>query len=194
MPRPGVQPAANNRFLAVRQLGMTDRLAGHQEMPGFFVLSIFGIFEVRGEDDGGLVVGGEDGKDVPSVGGDDEGGEEVELVGAVEDVARANGADVGVLALVEGAFDLDTAEESVVVGGDIVGGGFSPGLGDAESALGGALHETEFGPLSAEFGVLDVFAVVGHWSLGETVLGAILECWLGAGNRCAGGLEAGSSR
>ena len=50
---------------------MTDRLAGHQEMPGFFVLSIFGIFEVRGEDDGGLVVGGEDGEDVPSVDGDD---------------------------------------------------------------------------------------------------------------------------
>ncbi|MGA9511197.1 MAG: hypothetical protein WBV55_21430, partial [Candidatus Sulfotelmatobacter sp.] len=92
----------------------------------------------------------------------DVGGEEVELFGAVDDVAGANGANVGVTALVDGAFDLDTAEESLVVGGDIVGSGFSPGLGDAESALGGAEHETEFGPLSAEFGVLNVFAVMGH--------------------------------
>jgi hypothetical protein len=77
----------------------------------------------------------------------------------------------------DGAFDLDAEEVAVVIGGDVVGGGFSPGLGDAESALGGALHETEFGPLSAEFGMLDVWALVaishgGPW--GETVLGAIL--------------------
>ena len=69
-----------------------------------------------GEDYGGLVVGGADGEDVPGVGGDDEGGEEVELVGAVDDVAGANGADPfgryrslragpGVVALVDGAFD-----------------------------------------------------------------------------------------
>ena len=151
-------------------------------MPGFLVLAIFGFLEVGGEDDGGLVVGGEDGEDVPGVDGDDQCGEEVELVGAVEDVAGANGADVGVVALVEGAFDLDTAEESVVVGGDIVGGGFSPGLGDAESALGGALHETEFGPLSAEFGVLDVFAVVAisHGGpLGETGSSSSWSCNFG---------------
>jgi len=43
-------------------------------------------------------------------------------------VAGADGADVGVVALVEGAFDLDAAKEAVVVGGDVVGGGFSPGL------------------------------------------------------------------
>ena len=46
----------------------------------------------------------------------------------------------------------------MVVGGDVVGGGFSLGLGDAESTLGGALHEAEFGPLSADFVVLDVLA------------------------------------
>jgi hypothetical protein len=39
------------------------------------------------------VVGGADGEDVPGVGGDDIGGEEVELVGAVDDVAGADGAD-----------------------------------------------------------------------------------------------------
>ena len=34
---------------------------------------------------------------------------------------------------------------------EVVGSGVSPGLGDHESVLGGAGHETEFGPLSAEF-------------------------------------------
>lgn len=129
-------------------------------MPGFFVAGVFGIFQVGGEDYGGLVVGGADGEDVPGVGGDDIGGEEVELVGAVDDVTGADGADVGVVPLVEGAFDLHAAKEAVVVGGDVVGGGFSPGLVAAEAALGGALHETEFGPLAAELGVFDMFAVI----------------------------------
>ncbi len=109
-----------------------------------------------------MVVGGADGEDVPGVGGDDEGGEEVELVGAVDDVAGADGADVGVVALIDGAFDLHAAEEAVVVGGEIVGSGFSPGLGDAESALGGALHEAEFGPLSAKLGVFDGLVGLEH--------------------------------
>jgi hypothetical protein len=103
--------------------------------------------------------------------GDDEGGEEVELVGAVDDVAGADGADVGVVALVEGAFDLDAAEEAFVIGGDVVGGGFSPGLVAAEAALGGALHETEFGPLSAKFGVRDV------WAMGHRVFFVVVRLW-----------------
>ena len=82
-------------------------------------------------------------------------------------MAGADGADVGVVALVEGAFDLDAAEEAVVVGGDVVGGGFSPGLVAAEAELGGALHEMEFGPLAAELGMEDVLAsgvgVHGYW-------------------------------
>ena len=139
----------------------------HQQMPGFFVGGVFGIFQVRGEDDGGLLVGGEDGKDIPDVGGDDVGGEEVELVGGVDDVAGADGADVGVATLVDGAFDLDAAEEAVVVGGDVVRGGLSPGLGDAESAFDGTLEETEFGPLSAALGVSDVLALVGALVLHE---------------------------
>lgn len=36
----------------------------HQQMPGFLVWAVFGFLEVRGGDDGGLVVGGEDGEDV----------------------------------------------------------------------------------------------------------------------------------
>ena len=115
-----------------------------------------------GEDYGGLAIGGADGEDVPGVGGDDEGGEEVELVGAVDDVAGANGADVGVVALIDGAFDLHAAEEAVVVGGDVVGGGFSPRLVAAEAALGGALHEAEFGPLAAKLGVFDGLVGMEH--------------------------------
>ena len=79
-----------------------------------------------GEDYCRLVIGGEDGEDVPGVGGDDEGGEEIELVGAVDDVAGADGADVGEVALVEGALDLDAAKEAVVVGGDDRRGRFLP--------------------------------------------------------------------
>lgn|SRR5580700_10050699 len=127
-------------------------------MPGFLVGAVLGFGEVRGEDDYGLVVGGADGEDVPGIDGDYQGGEEVELVGAVDHVAGADGACIRVAALVDGAFHLNSKEMAVMVRSDIVGGGFSPGLGDAESALGGALHETEFGPLSAEFVVLDVLA------------------------------------
>jgi hypothetical protein len=54
-------------------------------MPGFLVGAVLGFGEVRGEDDYGLVVGGADGEDVPGVDGDYQGGEEVELVGAVHD-------------------------------------------------------------------------------------------------------------
>ena len=43
----------------------------HEQVPGFLVLAVFGFLEMRGDDDGGLVVGGEDGEDVPGVGGDD---------------------------------------------------------------------------------------------------------------------------
>src|SRR5579863_4019886 len=109
----------------------------------------------------GLVVGGLDGEDVPGVGGDYVGGEEVQLVGGVEDVAGADGADIGVAALVDGALDLDAEEVALVIGGYVVGGGFSPGLGDAETEFEGALKKAEFGPLSAEFGVLDVVRAFG---------------------------------
>ncbi len=97
-----------------------------QQVPGFFVEAVFGFFQVGRQDYCRLAVGGKDGEDVPGVGGDDEGGEEVELVGAVEDVAGTDGADVGVVALIEGAFDLHAEEEAVVVGGDARRGRFLP--------------------------------------------------------------------
>ena len=54
-------------------------------MPGFFVLSVFGILAVGGEEDVGLVVGGGQREDVEDVWGDDVGGEEVDLGGGVGD-------------------------------------------------------------------------------------------------------------
>ena len=132
-------------------------------MPGFLVLRVLRFAEVGGEDDGGLVSGGLEGEDVPGVGGDDEGGDEIELVGLVGDMAGTDGADVGMLALVPGALDLDAEEVSVVVDGEVVvGGGVSPGLGQDQAVLGGALHETELRPLAPELGVRDVDPLLGH--------------------------------
>jgi hypothetical protein len=94
-----------------------------QEVPGFLVFGVFAVFAVGGEDDVELVVGGFEGEDVPSVGGDDpstslrtgSGGDEVDLVGAVGDVVGGESADVGVVAFADGAFDLDAAEAAAVV-------------------------------------------------------------------------------
>lgn len=41
-------------------------------------------------------------------------------------------------------------------GDDVVGGAVSPGSANAEAEFDGAGHETEFDPLSADFGVGDV--------------------------------------
>jgi hypothetical protein len=60
-------------------------------------------------------VGGADGEDIPEVDGDDVGGEEIELVGGIDDVARADGADIRVVAFVDGALDLNAAKEAVMV-------------------------------------------------------------------------------
>ena len=131
-------------------------------MPGFFVLAVLGIVAVRGEEDFGLVGDGLDGDDVPGVGGDDEGGDEVDLAGEVGNAVGGDAAAVGVPAFLAGAFDLDAEEVAAVVGGEVVGGIVSPGLGDAEAEFGGAGHETEFGPLAARFGVVDVHSFIGH--------------------------------
>jgi hypothetical protein len=137
----------------------------HQQMPGFFVLGVFGILAVGGEEDVGLGVGGGEGEDVEGVGGDYVGGEEVDLGGGVGDAVVVEVAFVGVfLAFVESAFDLDAEEVAVVVDGEVVGGAVAAGLGEDEAEFGGAELETEFGPLSAAFGVLDV------WAFGHRVL------------------------
>jgi hypothetical protein len=55
------------------------------------------------------------GEDVPGVGGDDEGGDEVDLGRGVGAAVAGEGADVGAASLLDGAFDLDADEASVVV-------------------------------------------------------------------------------
>jgi hypothetical protein len=108
-----------------------------------------------------LVVGGGQGDDVPGVGGDYIGGDEVDAGGGVGDSVGGDVAFVGVAALVQSAFDLDAGEMSVVVDGEVVGDVVAPGLVDVESVLGGAGQETEFGPLAAGFGLLNVDASIG---------------------------------
>jgi len=117
---------------------------------------------VGGEEDVGLGVGGGEGEDVPDVGGGDVGGEEVDLGRGVGGAVVVEAAAVGIfLAALESALDLDTEEVAEVVDGEVVGGIVSAGAGEYEAEFGGAELETEFGPLSAELGVLDVLAL-GH--------------------------------
>jgi hypothetical protein len=103
------------------------------------------------------------GDDVPDVGFDCVGCYEVYLVVGVGDAVVGYVAFVGASAFVFGAFHLDAEEAAVVFDGEVVGGHVSPGLGDGESVLGGAGHETQFGPLAPEFGVLDVDSLVCHF-------------------------------
>ncbi len=84
-------------------------------MPSFFVLGVFGIWAVGGEEDVGLVVGGGEGEDVEGVGGDDVGGEEVDFGGGVGDAVVVEVAFVGVAAVVDRTFYLHAEEVAVVV-------------------------------------------------------------------------------
>ena len=138
------------------------------------------MLAVGSEEDVGLGVGGGEGEDVEGVGGDDVGGEEVDLGGGVGDAVVVNAAAVGIfLAALESALYLHAEEvaPSVAVRSlragslvgncslragydEVVGGAVSAGLGEDESEFGGAELETEFGPFSAEFGVRDV----GAWA------------------------------
>ena len=138
------------------------RLLVAQLVPGFFVDGEFGILAVGREhyvDSSFQSCGG---NYVPDVGFDCVGGYEVYLVLGVGDAVVCYVTFVGASAFVFGAFDLDAEEVAVVFYGEVVAGHVSPGLGDAESVLGGAGHEAEFGPFAAEFGVLDVDTLIGH--------------------------------
>lgn len=88
-----------------------------------------------------MAVRGGDGEDVPSRGGNDVGGDDVDLVGGVGVSVGVEVAAVGVPALLAGALDLDAKEMSAALDGEVVGSVVAPGLGDAESEFGGALHE-----------------------------------------------------
>ena len=64
---------------------------------------------------------------------------------------------VTVVAHAGGGFHLNAEDSALVLDHEVIGSGISPGLGDHESVLGGAGHETEFGPLAAEFVVFKVY-------------------------------------
>src|ERR1700678_3417586 len=102
---------------------------------------------------------------VPGVGFDYVGGYEVDLAWGVGEFVVGYVALVGASAFVFGAFDLHAEEASVVLDGEVVAGHFSPGLGDEGSVLGGAGHETEFGPFAPELGVLDIDTLICHFCL-----------------------------
>ena len=88
---------------------------------------------------------------VPGVGWDYVGGYEVQAVFGIGDSVGGYVTFETVVAAALGGFDLNAEDAAVVFDHEVVGSGVSPGLGDHESVLGGAGHETEFGPLSAEF-------------------------------------------
>ncbi len=68
---------------------------------------------------------------------------------------------------------LHAQEVGAVVDADVVGTSFSPGLEDAEAALGGAGHEAEFDPLSALLEAGELFPVIhGLAACPETQKGA----------------------
>jgi len=96
--------------------------------------------------------------DVPDVGGNDERGDEVQLIFGVGHTVGGDVAFIGIASFVAGAFDLDAEDASVVFEHEVVGSGVSPRFGEHEAVFGGAGHEAEFGPFSAEFAVLDLSA------------------------------------
>src|ERR1700690_1776335 len=100
-------------------------------VPGFFVLGEFGILAVGGEHYVDSAFQGCGRNDVPDIGFDYVGGDEVYLVAGVGDAVVGDVAFVGASAFIFGALDLDAEEAAVVFDGEVVAGHVSPGLGDA---------------------------------------------------------------
>src|SRR5436309_1366260 len=100
---------------------------------------------------------GADGQDVPDVEGCDVSDKEINVFGAIDVAALANGVGgasfVGLGAKAVGGFDLYAEEAVSVVENEVVALGVSPGLGDAESELAGFVEESGFGALSGALGV-----------------------------------------
>jgi len=68
--------AGEQPFEALRAPG-TVQGRGAKEVPGFAVASVLGMPAVRRKEDLSLSVSGADGDDVPGVGGNDVGGDEI---------------------------------------------------------------------------------------------------------------------
>lgn len=100
---------------------------------------------------------GFDREHVPDVEWDDVGDQEVDVRGAVDGAAFADGVGgasfVGVGAQRVGGFDLDAEEAASIVEDEVAALTVSPGLGDAEAELAGFVEESGFGALAASLGV-----------------------------------------
>ena len=168
---------SRRRQRARRPLHSCTALLVAELVPGFSVFGVFGFFQVGGEGYVDLVVEGGGWDYVPGVGFDYVGGYEVDLAWGVGKFVVGYVALVGASAFVFGALDLDAEEAAVVFDGEVVAGHVSPGLGDAESVLGGTGHEAQFGPLAPQLGVLDIDSLIAHFCLNfEKVNGGGQEC------------------
>src|SRR5579872_4485404 len=121
-------------------------------MPRLFVNGVLGERVVRGQTNHVLYPAGDfDRDDVPEIGWNDVDGEEVDLGGGVGPARGAlNGTGVQLAPPVTGGFDLYAQEAPSGFDDEVVAAAVSPGLDDAEAMLGGAGHEKELRPFSAQ--------------------------------------------
>ena len=136
--------------------------AGAEQMPSLFEAAELGFLAVRREQD--VLLADDQGRrdDVPGVGGNDVGGDEVQLLGDVGPSAGSDTAAIGIPASGPSALDLDAEEVSAVLDREVVRGGLAPGLGDGKAEFGGAGHEAQFGPFATPLRVGDVDTRVRH--------------------------------
>lgn len=93
-------------------------------------------------------------EDVPKLGGDDVGHEEVDLCGGVDASMDASASVNAVRAFADTGrgFDLNAREAASGFDDEVVAITVSPGFGDAETEGGGFVKESGFGDLAAAFG------------------------------------------
>ena len=124
------------------------------------------------------------GDDVPDVEFDYVSSDEVDVALGVDGSTAAGGVGgagfVGAGAEGISAFDLNTEEVDVwlgsVVEDEVVTLAVSPGLADAEAALGGLVEEGGFGALAGALGVGEVMVVVGVAAWGQWDSGEVITC------------------
>jgi hypothetical protein len=145
---------------SIRTGGDARRSTIFHQGPGFtifFQAHLLG-FAMRVEAEHGGEHAGFDGEDVPEVERDDVGDQEVDVLGAIDAAAFADGVSgagfVGLRAEAIAGFDLDADKAVSVVEDEVVALAVAPRLGDAESELAGFVKESGFTAFSAALGVL----------------------------------------
>jgi hypothetical protein len=100
-----------------------------------------------------------DGDDVPDVKRNYMGGDEVDVFLGIDGASFTDGVGgagfVGSGADALGTFDLHAVEQAAAVQDEVVFAAISPGLGDAEVAVGGLVEEVGFGTFSGDLGIFD---------------------------------------